>query len=87
MADWRHDHIDDVGAEIPGTTAITAASHRTDGIDITGVLWLLTWLNGCGTRLSRRRADTPEPSEQCWVMRSVGWTGLVGAVPGIEHCA
>jgi RNA-directed DNA polymerase len=32
-------------------------------------------------------AEHNPPYEQCWVMRSVGWSGLVGAVPGIERCA
>jgi RNA-directed DNA polymerase len=32
-------------------------------------------------------AEHNDPNEQCWVMRSVGLLGLVGAGPGIERCA
>jgi RNA-directed DNA polymerase len=32
-------------------------------------------------------AEHNDPYEQCWVMRSVGWLGLVGAGPGVERCA
>src|SRR3954454_8977475 len=32
-------------------------------------------------------AEHKPPYEQCWIMRSVGWSGLVRAVPGIERCA
>jgi RNA-directed DNA polymerase len=32
-------------------------------------------------------AEHNDPYEQCLVMRSVGWLGLVGAGPGVERCA
>jgi hypothetical protein len=31
--------------------------------------------------------ETADPYEQCWVMRSLGLSGLVRAVLGIERCA
>ena len=32
-------------------------------------------------------AEHNAPNEQCWVMRSIGLSGLVGRVPGAERCA
>ena len=32
-------------------------------------------------------AEHKPPYEQCWVMRSVGRSGLVGAGPAVERCA
>jgi RNA-directed DNA polymerase len=32
-------------------------------------------------------AEHKPPNEQCWVMRSAGLFGLVGAVLGVERCA
>jgi hypothetical protein len=28
-----------------------------------------------------------DPYEQCWIMRSVGLSGLVRSGPGVERCA
>jgi hypothetical protein len=32
-------------------------------------------------------AEHKPPNEQCWVMRSVGLSGLVRTVPRVERCA
>ena len=32
-------------------------------------------------------AEHKEPYEQCWVMRSVGPSGLMRTVPRVERCA
>jgi RNA-directed DNA polymerase len=32
-------------------------------------------------------AEHKPPNEQCWVMRSAGWLGLVRAVPKVQRCA
>jgi hypothetical protein len=65
------------------------------------VLYVKRWLRAPvrqsdGTMLVRDRgtpqgslcsAEHKDPYEQCWVMRSVGSFGRVGAVSGVEHYA
>jgi RNA-directed DNA polymerase len=84
---------------VPWDLVVKAVQAHTDAGWV--LLYVKRWLAAPlqqpdGTLIARDRgtpqgslcsAEHNEPYEQCWVMRSVGWSGLVGAGLGVERCA